>query len=179
MTSISNISSTPPTSSAPVDPQLTKANKALTMILTSTDVVQALSTQSSTYVPPSTNQVLSTLWAVFDIKGNTVTKDDVQKAVIAEGGQPSDATALWAHLDPNNTPSINAKDFVNNTFVLQGVQSNLSAINASVLKVQQISTGSSNSVLDQFAGTGSDILYSASTGQNNFSNSFNYLNLFV
>jgi hypothetical protein len=170
MTSVSGISSSATT---PANPVLTRANKALKMLLTSTDVVQALASQSSVYVPPTSKQIMSVLWAMFDVKSiSYITKDDVAKAVTAEGGKPSDATALWSQMDPKNKGFINAGDFITNSYLLDQVPPITPKLLESVKNVQQIFTGKSGSILDAFSNPNADVL-SQSFNADVLSQSFN------
>jgi hypothetical protein len=162
-----------------------QADKAMTLLLTSNDVVSALSTQSSTYVPPTANQMFSTLWALFDVNGiKTVSQSDVQKAVIAEGGTVSDANALWKQLAPTGAGSIGATQFISSKFVQGAIVANTAAVDATVSRVQLNSAGTSNSVLDMFSSGSANILTGAATGFNNSpvggpGGYTNLLNLFV
>lgn len=157
MTSISGTSPSP--SAPPPDPILTRANKMLKTMLTSTDMIQALATQSSIYVPPNSKQILSTLWAMFDPNNtSTITKDSVQQAVIAEGGLPSDANALWSQMDPTHKGFLNAGDFITNNYLLQHIPPNTPAMLTSVKNVQQMNTGKSNTILDAFSNPNADVL---------------------
>jgi hypothetical protein len=155
MTSISHTTTkTPP--SAPVSPAVAAANKTLKMLLLSNDVTQAISSQSSSYVPPTAKQMLSTLWALFDVNGaNTINLKDVQQAVAAEGGKPSDANALWAQFSINKSGTVNAAQFIDNAYLVQGIASNLPAVQAAVKTIQQqAGPGTSNDLLGTFFGAG-------------------------
>lgn len=132
------------------------AGNTMTQLLTSNDVTQALSTQSSTYLPPTTDQVFSTLWALFDVNGaNTINEKDVQQAVLAEGGKPSQANALWAQLDPSGNGSISATAFITNKYLSQALPANLPAVQASVKTIQQqAGPGTSTDLLGSFLSEG-------------------------
>ena len=137
MTSVSNTAKTP-APSAPVTPAVAAANKTLNLLLKSSDVTQALSTQSSHYLPATSGQVLSTLWALFNTSGShTINKATVQQGVLAEGGTPGAANALWAQLDPNGNSSISAEAFVTNKYLTQAVTANLKTVQTAVATIQQ------------------------------------------
>lgn len=130
------------------------AGNTLTQLLTSSDVTQALSTQASIYQPTTTNRVYSTLWALFDVKGtHTINQKDVQQAVLAEGGKPGQANALWAQLDPSGKGSISAVAFITNKYLAQALPANLPAVQASVKTIQQnVGPSTSTDLLGTFVG---------------------------
>ena len=166
MVSVSSKSTATSASTTPVTPAVKAANKTLTMLIQSKDMTQALSSQSSKYLPATAKQVLSTLWAMFDTKGGkatTISKQDVQAAVLAEGGKPSDASALWAQMDPTGKATLNAGDFAFNKYLTQQIPTQLKAIQDAVTQIQQQQGPASGStVLDGFitvGGSGSTISY--------------------
>jgi len=135
------------------------ADGALNLLLQDSTFLQSLGSQSSTWVPPTQPQVLSTLWGLINTSGSSqLTKSAVQQAVIAEGGSTSAGDALWKQLSPDNKDSINAGDFATNTYLTTAVTANLTSIQDAVNTQRQQSAGTaglSNSVLDLFAGGGS------------------------
>ena len=166
MVSVSSKTTATPASTTPVSPAVKAANKTLSMLIQSKDMTQALSTQSSSYLPPTTKQILSTLWAMFDTKGGkatSISKQDVQAAVLAEGGKPSDANALWAQMDTSGKATLNAGDFAFNKYLTQAIPTQLAAVQAAVKTIQQQQGPASGStVLDGFitvGGSGSIISY--------------------
>lgn len=161
------------------------AENSMSKLLTSNDVIQALASGSSTYAPPTTNQMLSTLWALFDVSGaKTISQSDVKNAVLAEGGTISGANAIWAQLAPKGASSINVSQFITSPFLTAVMTANNQTVQSDVSKVQLINTGMSNSILDKFSSGGADILNGAATGYNNSpiggpGGYTNYLNLFL
>ncbi len=160
------------------------AVKTVQMLMNSTTVIQALATQSTRWTPPNASQVFSTLWGLFNVNSTKViTKSDVEAGVNAVGGTPSQADALWAKLDPNNTGSVGAIQFVNNSYLNDAIQVNLAKTQSNVANAQLINSGTSNTVLDSFSKGGTDILSNAATGYGSSpigtGNNTNYLNLFV
>jgi hypothetical protein len=141
------------------------AENTMTTLITSNDVIQALSSQSSTYVPPSTNQMLSTLWALFDATGaKTISEASVKQGVLAEGGTASGAQAIWSQLAPGGGASINAAQFISSRFLTTAMTANTQKVQSVVSKVLLSNTGTSNSVLDKFSSGGADILNGAASG---------------
>lgn len=163
---VSSISSTPPTLSVPTkqpsnDPVVAKriagADRALNLLMKDTGVLQSLSANSSTYVPPGFSQVLSLLWGVMNQNGDSnITKRDIEHAVRLEGGSTSDADALWSQLstkDPNGTSpgsGVTAGDFASNAYLGLAVVNNLvseqDAVNQQRIQ-DQIQATSNNSIL--------------------------------
>ena len=158
MVSVSSKSTATPASTTLVTPAVKAANKTLAMLIQSKDMTQALSSQSSKYLPATTKQVLSTLWAMFDTKSGkatTISKQDVQAAVLAEGGKPSDASALWAQMDPTGKPTMNAADFAFNKYLTQQIPAQLTTLQTAIAKIQQQQGPASGStVLDGFITVG-------------------------
>ncbi|HTS39719.1 MAG TPA: hypothetical protein VMH84_04160 [Xanthobacteraceae bacterium] len=114
------------------------ADKDLSLLLQSSDLLQSLASQSSFYLPPTITQVLSTLWGMFNTTGsNTITEKDVEKAILSEGGKASDAHALWVQLDPKGNSEVHAVDFATNSYLLNGISSNLASVQAAVTPIQQ------------------------------------------
>jgi len=108
------------------------------LLLQSSDLLQSLASQSSFYLPPTITQVLSTLWGMFNTTGsNTITEKDVEKAILSEGGKASDAHALWVQLDPKGNSEVHAVDFATNSYLLNGISSNLASVQAAVTPIQQ------------------------------------------
>ena len=161
------------------------AEKAMSNILLSNDVLQALASQSSTYVPPTTNQVLSTLWAMFNTTGaKTITQDDVKTAVIAENGKPGDALAIWKQLSPKGAPSLSISQFISSPFLTSVMTANKQTVQSVVSQVQLANAGTSASMLDKFSSSGASMLSGAASGYNDSpigsgQSNFNYLNLFI
>jgi hypothetical protein len=118
LSSISDVSSTLPSSGTAFDP-VKAADDVLKSLLQSTEVLQSLVTLSSKYVPPSDATIMSTMWGLFNTSGSAViTKDDVQKAVFSVGtGGTSAVDALWSQLDPENKGSISAGDFAKSPYL--------------------------------------------------------------
>jgi len=143
------------------------AGNTMTQLLTSNDVVSALSSESSTYVPPTTNQMVSTLFALFDVNGSkTISESGVKTAVLQEGGTANDAKDLWSQLSPTGAPSISAAQLVNSAFVNSALTANTQVVQSDVAKYQLANTGTSNSVLDMFSSSGADVLGGAASGYN-------------
>ena len=144
------------------------AEKSMTGVLTSNDVLQSLASQSSVHVPPTTNQVLSTLWALFDTSGaKTISQFDVQQAVLAEGGTDIGAKAIWSQLSPHGAPHINISQFVSSSFLTSVMTANSHTVQTDVAQIQLLSTGTSKSMLDQFSTSGGSVLNGAASGYNN------------
>ncbi|MBU6475845.1 MAG: hypothetical protein KGL10_03330 [Alphaproteobacteria bacterium] len=185
MTTVSSTSSATTTATGTTTPSPTAtADKAVKLLMAGNDVVQSLSTQSTRWTPPTSAQVFSTLWALFNVNSTKIiTQSDVQSGVNAEGGTIAEANALWKQLDPNNNGAVSATQFVNSPYLAAQVQANLSAVQTTVAKVQLDNPGTSNTVLDAFSSGGADILSGAAHGYNGNAvgtgNNFNYFNLFV
>jgi len=132
------------------------ADQALNALLNDSDMLQSLSDQSLAVAPPSNTVVLSTLWGLFNITGShVITKEDVQKAVYAEGLGTTQANDLWAQLSPDGKDQITAGDFAQNTYLTKAVNANLSAEQDAV-NVKRVEGGvaKSGTILDSILGTG-------------------------
>lgn len=141
------------------------AGKTMTLLLTSNDVIGALASESSTYVPPTSNQMISDVWALFDVNGTSaITESDVKTAVVAEGGTVGEAEDLWQQLSPSGGSSVNAAQMVKNSFVTSSITANTQDVQSTVAKYQLANAGTSNSVLDKFSSAGSDVLNGAASG---------------
>ncbi len=155
---MTSISGTPPSTSAlpPVSPAVAAANKTLNMLMTSSDVVQALAAQSSRYLPATNNQAMAILWALFNTSGShNISEADVQQGVQAEGGKPSDASALWKQINPTGQSTISAEDFITNKYLPQAVASAMPAARTAVATYQQQQGPAQGStVLDSFVSLG-------------------------
>jgi len=143
------------------------AGNTMSMLITSNDVVGALSAESSTYVPPTGSQMASDVWALFDVNGTkAISESDVKTAVVAEGGTVSEAEDLWKQLSPSGAGNVSATQFVEGSFVTSALTANAKAVQSAVSKYQLANTGTSSSVLDQFSSAGADALAGAAAGYN-------------
>lgn len=114
------------------------ADKDVNLLLQSSDVQQALASQTSSYLPAKVSQVLSTLWALFNTSGaSAISEKDVEKALVSEGGKTSDAHALWVQLDPKGDSTIHAADFAFNEYLAQAIGSDLASLQTSITQLQQ------------------------------------------
>jgi hypothetical protein len=166
---VSSISSAPATLSVPSTPpkdsdsvvttRLKNADIALEALLQDSTLIESLTQQSSIYVPATRGKILATLWGLIDANGaKTISKDQLVKAIYAEGGSTQTAEALWAELDPRNTGRVTPGDFATSDYLRDAVDANLKSIQESVetqRKEAQKTGALSNSVLDYFAGGGS------------------------
>jgi hypothetical protein len=143
VSAVSGASTLIPTSSAGSSPTANAsptpvADKDVNLLLQSNDVLQSLASRSSSYLPPTSAQVLSTLWALLNPNSSTsITESDVEKAIVSEGGKTSEADALWAQIDPNGASAIHAQDFAFNQYLTQAVSANLASLQTSVAQIQQ------------------------------------------
>jgi len=143
------------------------AGSTISMLLTSNDVIGGLSAESSTYVPPTADQMASEVWALFDVNGTkAISESDVKTAVVAEGGTVSEAEDLWKQLSPTGAGAVSASQFVEGSFVTSSLTANAVAVQTSVGKYQLANTGTSSSVLDEFSSAGADALAGAASGYN-------------
>jgi hypothetical protein len=143
------------------------AGKTMSMLLTSNDVIGGLSAESSTYVPPTADQMASEVWALFDVNGTkSISESDVKTAVVAEGGTVAEAEDLWKQLSPSGAGAVGASQFVEGSFVTSSLTANAVAVQTAVGKYQLANTGTSGSVLDQFSSNGADVLDGAASGYN-------------
>jgi hypothetical protein len=142
VSAVSGTSASVPTSSTTSSPTAA-ADKTLKMLLQSSDLLQAIAAHSQTYLPPTVNLVLSTLWGGINVNSSrTISEKDLQNFVVSEGGKASDTHALWLQLNPPDSngktaSTMNAADFAFNTYLTQGISSNLKSILTSVKDIQQ------------------------------------------
>lgn len=141
----------------------TKAESSLTTIIKNDEVVDALETPLSQYIPVTTGQVTSLLWAFLNPQDNSaITKKDVEFAIDAVGGSKSDADSLWEKLDPEDTGKVTSAQFVTGKFISGFVDAHMTDVQTSIddLRFKNIIEGSSvstGSILDYLganSGTG-------------------------
>jgi hypothetical protein len=166
VSAVSGTSAVVPTSSNTASPTAA-ADKALNLLLQSSDVQQFLASHSSTYLPLNTGLVQSILWAGINVNSSrTINESDLYNFVVSVGGRSSDAHALWVQLAPpdangKSASTVSAADFAFNTYLTHAISSNLASLQASATKMQQQQgPTASSSVLGTFgvlSGSGSYI----------------------
>ena len=118
--------------------KMTPADKALTSILKSPDILEFLTSHSFSQLPPSGGMIMSALWALLNTKGvRELRRSDIEKAVQPFGIRAYAAGAFWTRLDPNNKGKVNAKDFTQNEYLNNSIASMLKSIRASVEETRQ------------------------------------------
>lgn len=173
---VSSISSNLPTLAVPTRPpkndpfaakQITGADRALHALLNDPGMLDALASNSSTFLPATFNQVLSYLWGAMDANGDgNVTRRELEHATILAGGSTSDADALWSRLhtsDPFSTSGANllsAGKFASNAYLGLAIVNNLpaeqAAVNQKNIQNQAQDTSNSNVLLYMFGGSSTD-----------------------
>lgn len=175
VSAVSGSSALVPTSSA-ANPTAA-ADKILISLLQSSEMLQALASRTSSYLPPGPKLILSLLWGGINVnRSRTISESDVYKFVVSEGGKFSDAHALWVELAPpdatgKSASTIDAADFAFNTYLTHVISTNLASLQTAVTKLrQQQGPASSNGVLGTFNALG---------GGRRFIGSGFFINVFV
>lgn len=157
--SITPISS-PSFSTPPTEAEL--ASEGLELLLYDPGLLDALASRSSKYVPPSGAVILAALWGLINTNGSVViTQEDVQKAVIAGGGDTNTADAFWAQMNPNKNDTISAGDFASNKYLVKALAEKSETFYAKIEETrqeQQRTSATSNTLLDHFGSGMSSIL---------------------
>lgn len=171
---VSGISSSVPTLAVPtrapannplVATQIAGADRALNVLINDPGLLQSLSQVTSTYIPPSFGQIQSLLWGVMNANGGaTVTKTELEKAVILDGGARVDADALWTQLNAGvsnpNSPAngVTSLSFVANAYLTAAILSNVGSVQDSIFQSQvqaQADATNGSSILGYIYGGGS------------------------
>lgn len=98
------------------------ANDAINLLIKTTDYVDSLVAHSSRYLPPTSLQVMSTLWGLLNMEGSTeLTKPILEHAVVTQGGSYASANHLWEQLKLDNKSTLSPKEFVNNAYLLKAM----------------------------------------------------------
>jgi hypothetical protein len=134
---------------------LKDADKALNGLLHDSALLQSLSDQTLKYIPPTTGQVISTLWALTNVNStDSISKLDLQKAVHNAGGSVGESEALWEYLNPENTQTISAKQFIGASYLNAATTANLNAETDAVelKRIQATTVGSVSNILNIYSG---------------------------
>lgn len=141
------------------DKQLTTAaNEAVNLLLSSTDMLEALTLLSAPLAPVRNTQILSSFWGLIATAGQrNISLQDVEKAVLTLGGSSYAAGALWQKLNLDGNLTITPGDIAQNPYLSAGLQLSRSAILEAVEQTRQQQAAvaaSSASILDYFGGAG-------------------------
>ncbi len=110
------------------------ANTALSFLINTPDYVDSLVAHSSVYLPPTSVQVMSTLWGLLNaVDGTTeLTRTILERAVVTQGGSYSSATHLWEQLELETQSSLSPKDFIQNSYLMEAMPLVFDSIQESV-----------------------------------------------
>lgn len=143
---------------------MTLANQALGRLVSNSDYIDTMMKYSSTYAPPPSIRVISSLWGLLNPDEKPrLTEKIVERAVLDEGGTYAEARALWEQLNPGKGEDVTAGEFAKNPYLLQALtliyEPLHEAINETRIKAAMLNPPTTGTLLDFYKGSGGGTLF--------------------
>lgn len=135
------------------------ADRALNSLVNNPQLLKTLADSSSTYLPVNRSAVQSILWALMNEDGGGfITKEGVQRAVLAEGGGTAQVDALWSKISPDGYASISAGEFATNSYIITAVTDNIGPIREAInqMRIDAANAENSSNIMDYLMGGAKD-----------------------